>query len=344
MQISQLYPSNAFSNDDVLAIEINGVTYKLTGATLAAALQSIGDYVDMTDLSEEYSNQNTYALGSYCIYNNVLYRCTSAITQPEDFNSAHWTTVKVMSEVNQRIKFSDVVDSLNNSSSEFPLSAKQGKALGDNRAFKFLLSASGTTATWADMYAKLKNLNTYDVATFFASGGAASLLTGGKVTSTMKGTVAYNGSGTYDFLAFAGLGPYAYGWRVTTLTGTTAGTVGTVYMYAGADTQTTGTITKSSRVTSGTLDNTTCTKKGNVVTVSGRINGITANSVSANGEYFVIPSGFRPSVRLICMGDIIVGSTHTSVLVRIQTNGSVEIPYSDSVYPTTVFFNATYGV
>ena len=102
-----------------------------------------------------------------------------------------------------------------------------------NKSFQFLLAASGSTSTWADAYAKLKNLSTYDVATFFATGNMASLLTGGKVTSTMKGTVAYNGSGTYDFFAFAGLGPYAYGWRVTTLTGSTAGTVGTVYQYTG---------------------------------------------------------------------------------------------------------------
>lgn len=127
-----------------------------------------------------------------------------------------------------------VIDNLTSTSTTKALSAAQGKALGDNRAFKFLLSASGTSTTWADVYNKVQNLSTYDVATFFASGGAASLLTGGKVTSTMKGVVAYNGSGTYDFWAFAGLGPYAYGWRVTNLTSSSStGTVGTVYQYTG---------------------------------------------------------------------------------------------------------------
>lgn len=48
MQISGLNPSAQFGADDVLAIEINGVTYKLTGATLAAALKTLGGYVSKT--------------------------------------------------------------------------------------------------------------------------------------------------------------------------------------------------------------------------------------------------------------------------------------------------------
>lgn len=49
MQISGLNPSSRFGADDVLAIEINGVTYKLTGAVLADALRTIGDYAVLTD-------------------------------------------------------------------------------------------------------------------------------------------------------------------------------------------------------------------------------------------------------------------------------------------------------
>jgi len=51
MQISGLPVSTAFGASDVLAIEINGVTYKITGATLAAALQSMGDYVTARDIA-----------------------------------------------------------------------------------------------------------------------------------------------------------------------------------------------------------------------------------------------------------------------------------------------------
>ena len=50
MQIKDLPVSNSFSSSDVLAIEISGVTYKLTGATLAAALAGIGNYLTTEDL------------------------------------------------------------------------------------------------------------------------------------------------------------------------------------------------------------------------------------------------------------------------------------------------------
>ena len=45
MKITDLPQSSSFSNSDVLAIDVNGVTYKITGATLATALESIGSYV-----------------------------------------------------------------------------------------------------------------------------------------------------------------------------------------------------------------------------------------------------------------------------------------------------------
>lgn len=51
MKITQLPASSNFASGDVLAIEISGKTYKLTGATLAAALESIGDYVTTDDMA-----------------------------------------------------------------------------------------------------------------------------------------------------------------------------------------------------------------------------------------------------------------------------------------------------
>lgn len=50
MQISGLQASGAFAASDVLAIEINGKTYKLTGGTLASALQTIGGFLTGEDV------------------------------------------------------------------------------------------------------------------------------------------------------------------------------------------------------------------------------------------------------------------------------------------------------
>ena len=51
MKISNLPSSDAFESGDVLAIEISGKTYKVTGATLAAALEEVGRYVTVNDMA-----------------------------------------------------------------------------------------------------------------------------------------------------------------------------------------------------------------------------------------------------------------------------------------------------
>jgi hypothetical protein len=61
MQISNLPASNSFSSTDVLPIEINGVTYKVTGATLAAALHTLGNYLTTENVA---NNLTTAAAGS----------------------------------------------------------------------------------------------------------------------------------------------------------------------------------------------------------------------------------------------------------------------------------------
>ena len=51
MKISELPASNSFSSSDVIAIEISGVTYKLTGSTLATALATLGSYAKKDNTS-----------------------------------------------------------------------------------------------------------------------------------------------------------------------------------------------------------------------------------------------------------------------------------------------------
>ena len=41
-------------------------------------------------VSDEYSATNTYAVGDYCIHENVLYKCKTAITTGEAFDSSKW--------------------------------------------------------------------------------------------------------------------------------------------------------------------------------------------------------------------------------------------------------------
>jgi len=46
-----------------------------------------------------YNSSATYAVGDYCIYNNILYCCNTAIATPEAFNGSHWTATTVSGEL-----------------------------------------------------------------------------------------------------------------------------------------------------------------------------------------------------------------------------------------------------
>lgn len=52
-------------------------------------------------IANVYDSSATYAVGDYAIYQNTLYKCTTAINVGETFDPAKWTSVKVMSEVGQ---------------------------------------------------------------------------------------------------------------------------------------------------------------------------------------------------------------------------------------------------
>ena len=42
--------------------------------------------------AEGYDKTKTYPLGYIVIYNTVYYKCSTAITSPEEFNPSHWST------------------------------------------------------------------------------------------------------------------------------------------------------------------------------------------------------------------------------------------------------------
>ena len=47
------------------------------------------------NISDAYSDQKTYAVGDYCIYNNSLYKCITEITTAESFDSAKWKLTSI---------------------------------------------------------------------------------------------------------------------------------------------------------------------------------------------------------------------------------------------------------
>lgn len=50
-------------------------------------------------IANEYDSTQTYTIDSYVIYQNVLYKCTSAVINPEPFDDTKWSAVLIVNEM-----------------------------------------------------------------------------------------------------------------------------------------------------------------------------------------------------------------------------------------------------
>ena len=66
-------------------------------ATYTGADKAVGYlFTASNNTADEYSNAATYAAGAFVIHEGTLYKCTSAISIPEDWTPAHWTQTTIM--------------------------------------------------------------------------------------------------------------------------------------------------------------------------------------------------------------------------------------------------------
>lgn len=66
---------------------------------ITAKLKSlVGDIV-----SDAYDNTKTYKVNDYCIYNDKLYKCKTAIITAEEFNLDHWNITSINSELSSLV-------------------------------------------------------------------------------------------------------------------------------------------------------------------------------------------------------------------------------------------------
>lgn len=52
-----------------------------------------------TVITDAYDDTATYAVGNYCIYDNILYKCNTDIDTAESFDSSKWDAIKVTEEI-----------------------------------------------------------------------------------------------------------------------------------------------------------------------------------------------------------------------------------------------------
>lgn len=60
-----------------------------------------GSNASKSMISDAYDSTKTYAVGDYCIYNNTLYICKTAITTAEEWTPAHWDATNCTTELSE---------------------------------------------------------------------------------------------------------------------------------------------------------------------------------------------------------------------------------------------------
>ena len=75
------------SGDFIVVDNATNGTHKFDATKLGASMSA--------NIAAVYSTSATYAIGQYCMHNDNLYRCTTTISSPESWNSAHWAQVTV---------------------------------------------------------------------------------------------------------------------------------------------------------------------------------------------------------------------------------------------------------
>ena len=134
MIIDQLTPVSTDSLTDELPVEVGTTTFKTTLQKIFNLFKSVITATDITstngnvqtditylrgentarintdvnhndDFAPAYSSSSTYKLGQLVIYNNKLYKCTTAITTAEAWTSGHWSAVKVSNYVENEVLY-----------------------------------------------------------------------------------------------------------------------------------------------------------------------------------------------------------------------------------------------
>lgn len=83
------------NDDQTIAIGNNATNIAQVGGAVEGVSQLA------YTIANVYDSSATYVVGDYAIYQNTLYKCTTAINVGEVFDPSKWTSVKVMSEIGQ---------------------------------------------------------------------------------------------------------------------------------------------------------------------------------------------------------------------------------------------------
>lgn len=108
-------------------------------------------WADMPNIATAYSSSSTYDLGDLCLYHNLLYECTTAITVAEAWTVAHWTQVNISDELDKKANLTDIpADANHNIAAAYDATATY--AVGDLCIYNGNLYECSTAISTAEVW------------------------------------------------------------------------------------------------------------------------------------------------------------------------------------------------
>ena len=96
---------------------------KLDEISIDVIIPRFNELIDNTvSASDEFSKLNTYNVGDYCIYQGVLYKCTTAITTAGEWDATKWKATSIdkeLKEISSYTKNKDVISDKYDSSKTY---------------------------------------------------------------------------------------------------------------------------------------------------------------------------------------------------------------------------------
>lgn len=159
--------------DTMNTVEIDGVVYAVGGDS---ANQNIAD---------EFSTSQTYAVGDYCIYESILYKCTTAISTAGAWDSTKWTSCVVTDEMGQGGGGTTVIANPSGTATDDLTKIQIGNTIydvsggggtGGNYTETTLWSGSTTASTLGDTITLSESIRNFDAINIICGGDGATWL------------------------------------------------------------------------------------------------------------------------------------------------------------------------
>lgn len=169
---------------------------KLDEISIDVIIPRFNELIDNTvSASDEFSKLNTYNVGDYCIYQGVLYKCTTAITTAGEWDATKWKATSIdkeLKEISSYTESKDVISDKYDSSKTY--------SVGDYCIYDDTLYKCKTQITSAEEFDSSKWEPTNCGKEFEVLNSNLTELQSVDITPVSNNYAAVNTSGTYAYI------------------------------------------------------------------------------------------------------------------------------------------------